>query len=354
MKFAIIAGSLILFATYAVPCTTLSIPQSSQKWILKSYDWHQSHGSALVNPRGLKKKAFHLRDLKLAKWTSKYGSLTFNQHGREMPLGGINEAGLNIEIMWLTDTEYGTGSSGEFISELQWIQYHLDRFSLVKEVVESAQKLGISSLYAKVHFMVCDLSNECAVIEFLDGKVVVHTGKDLPSPVLTNNSYESSYSFLKGFTEFGGKKKESEASSKDSLDRFVRASLLSKRYQAERAAAVPEVEVFAILTKLAQGDYTKLNVAYDRAASLVYFRTLLKPGIKSIDLTSFNFACRNGAKILNLNAFKEGDVSRDFEAYTTPLNKKLVEEGLTEISAALPEGAMKKLVSYPESLVCEE
>ena len=75
--------------------------------------------------------------------------------------------------------------------------------------------------------------------------------------------------------------------------------------------------------------------------------------MKSIDLKALDFACGSGAKILNLNAFKEGDVTRQFEKYSTALNKKLVEEGLTELSELLPPGAMKKLTLYPESFNCE-
>jgi Penicillin V acylase and related amidases len=39
-------------------------------------------------------------------WISKYGSITFNQSGREFPHGGINEKGLVIEQMWLDEAAY--------------------------------------------------------------------------------------------------------------------------------------------------------------------------------------------------------------------------------------------------------
>jgi choloylglycine hydrolase len=32
-------------------------------------------------------------------WVATYGSVSFNQNGRELPCGGINEAGLVIEQM---------------------------------------------------------------------------------------------------------------------------------------------------------------------------------------------------------------------------------------------------------------
>jgi len=58
-----------------------------------------------------------------AKWVSAYGSVTFNQFGRELPLGRMNEAGLVIEIMWLTQTEYPHSDRRPALRELQWAQY---------------------------------------------------------------------------------------------------------------------------------------------------------------------------------------------------------------------------------------
>jgi penicillin V acylase-like amidase (Ntn superfamily) len=41
-----------------------------------------------------------------AKWVSRYGSVTFNQYGCENPTGGMNEAGLVVEQMWLDESAY--------------------------------------------------------------------------------------------------------------------------------------------------------------------------------------------------------------------------------------------------------
>ena len=36
----------------------------------------------------------------------KYGAIFFNQFGREFPMGGMNEAGLVVELMWLDETVF--------------------------------------------------------------------------------------------------------------------------------------------------------------------------------------------------------------------------------------------------------
>ncbi len=352
MKAFSIAISLSIFASYALACTTIHLPANGEKWVLKSYDWHQAHMSAFMNPSGLKKKAFHLKPLSLATWKSKYASLTFNQHGRELPLGGINAAGLAIEIMWLNGSEYPAPvGDQETVNELQWIQYHLDQFSTVQEVVESAKKLAVASIYAKVHFLVCDVFGECAAVEFLKGKPVIHTGANLPFPVLTNDTYSDSASYTKQFTQFGGSLAEVPKGT-GSLERFARGAIASQNLTDSYNTIT---SVFALLKNVGQGDYTKLNVAYDRKYAKVYFRTFVRPSIKSLDLSGdFFTSCAKPAKVLNLNHSIEGDVTTKFEDYTTAYNQKLVEDGLSELAGLLPEGAMKKVAKYPDSFTCEE
>jgi len=58
----------------------------------------------LVNKRGTKKIS-QLRPQGAA-WTAAYGSVTFNQFGRDNPMTGINEKGLMVSAMWLDETRY--------------------------------------------------------------------------------------------------------------------------------------------------------------------------------------------------------------------------------------------------------
>ena len=59
-------------------------------------------------------------------WVSQYGSITFNQYGKEFPTGGMNEKGLVVELMWLDGTIYPQPDERPAIGVLQWIQYQLD------------------------------------------------------------------------------------------------------------------------------------------------------------------------------------------------------------------------------------
>ncbi len=92
---------LILLALFLIPyplmaCTAFTIKNDTQVFLAKNLDWAINDGIIVLNKRGLFKTAYNQQLNKLA-WTAKYGSLPFNQFGKEFPLGGMNEMGLVIE-----------------------------------------------------------------------------------------------------------------------------------------------------------------------------------------------------------------------------------------------------------------
>ena len=93
--------ALTLAADAADACTTFCLRNGDQLLFGKNYDWQIGDGQLLVNLSGRRKSADPEAHASPARWVSKYGSVTFNQYGREFPMGGINEAGLVIELMWL-------------------------------------------------------------------------------------------------------------------------------------------------------------------------------------------------------------------------------------------------------------
>jgi penicillin V acylase-like amidase (Ntn superfamily) len=83
----------LLVAEVAFPCTTFVQEGGSRVYLCKNLDWDWENGMVFVNPRNIDKTAIVAEIQHAARWTSKYGSVTFNQLGREMPFGGMNEAG---------------------------------------------------------------------------------------------------------------------------------------------------------------------------------------------------------------------------------------------------------------------
>ena len=155
----------------------------------KNYDWMIGDGMVFVNKRGVSK--ISSEEVNPARWVSKYGSVTFNQYGWESPSGGMNEEGLVIELMWLDDTQYPAPDERPAVDVLEWIQYNLDTAASTEHVIRNSETIRISSA-VKLHYLVNDRFGNSATIEFLDGKLVAHTGEKLPYATLANDTYTRS------------------------------------------------------------------------------------------------------------------------------------------------------------------
>jgi penicillin V acylase-like amidase (Ntn superfamily) len=97
----------------------------------------------VVNKRGIEKRNLSWADLVAArpgeprmKWTTKYGSVTFNAFGIDLPCYGMNERGLFLVELFLDKTYSRRDPSRPGMFWAQWIQYQLDNYSTVEEAVQ--------------------------------------------------------------------------------------------------------------------------------------------------------------------------------------------------------------------------
>jgi penicillin V acylase-like amidase (Ntn superfamily) len=131
-----------------------------------------------------------------AHWVSKYGSVTINFVGYQMAWAGMNEAGLMISTMSLAETQGPAPDERPPFLGAYWVQYQLDSNSTVEQVIASDPEIRVAPS-AVDHYLACDRTGDCAVIEFLRGERVVHRGSSLPVQALTNSTYEESLAALK-------------------------------------------------------------------------------------------------------------------------------------------------------------
>ena len=338
--------SLALGAAQADACTTFQKVDGGTTLFCKSYDWGQGEGMVMVNKRGMEKKALLMDPADVqAVWTSKYASISFNQYGREMPQGGMNEAGLGVEVMVLGQTEYPPQDERPTVNELQRVQYCLDNSATIAGLSAGLPEIRPTKIQASLHYLACDATGACAAIEYIDGELALTTGDDLVVNTLTNSTYAASVEYLGQFVGFGGESPIPESAG--SLDRFVRASAL-----ALQEATLPEPdEVFGILTSVSQGDYSKWNIVYDLTAGRMHWRTLTMPKIKWVDLAHFDLDCTSPVMLLDIDADLTGDVADAFEPYTMEANKALLDKtlggmpGVTEIIIQIVAG-------YPDTQTC--
>jgi choloylglycine hydrolase len=334
----------------ALCCTTFLIARADRPIVGKSYDYDTGEGAVLYNPRGLAKQSLPgIPGTTPARWVSSYASLTVNQFGREFPVSGMNEHGLVIEIMWLSQSRYGAPDARPMVNELQWIQYQLDTRKSVAEVVAHADELAVLSVYAKVHYLACDATPQCAAFEFLDGKLVVTEPGDMVANVLTNNTYADSAAFLRKHKGFGGKRPLPKGD--QSLARFVRAA--AKVQEATKDTADPVGLAFGILENVAMGDYTKWNLVYDLTARRLHYRSRAQWDTKTVDLRLLDSPCSAPPLALNLAAPERGDVTKKLGPWIVEANRDLVHKSLVHIKDKLPPNAADMIAMFPESFQCQ-
>lgn len=296
---AFVLATLVLFADVAGACTTFC----NRGLFGRNYDWNIGYGALMVNKRGLAKTA---RGESPARWTSKYGSLTFNQYGRENPTGGMNERGLVVELMWLSGTTYPPPDRRPQLSELEWVQYQLDTAATVAEVVASLDNVRIARDSVPLHFLIADRNDDVASIEFLNGKAVVHRGNDLPHRALANDPYERSLDAMK----------------KGANDRFARA--------AKGVANATNVNAaFALLDRVADPRRTQWSIVYDQKKLVAHYRTMNNRKVRMVRLDALQFGCGTPVKMLDID-HGSGDITKQLEPYSSDANTKLVRRSVRE------------------------
>jgi penicillin V acylase-like amidase (Ntn superfamily) len=341
---AAFALGLVTLATPPRACTTFCFEHDGGLIFGKNYDWAVGDGLVVVNKRGVAKRSF--TNGSTFGWTSRFGSITFNQYGREFPSGGINEEGLVIELMWLDDTEYPAPDERAALPNLQWIQYQLDNAATVDEVIASDRNVRMTGRTARIHFLVADASGNTAALEYLGGKMVVHHGENMPYRALTNDTYQRSADYARTFNSV------THEMSRSSLDRFAVSALTVTR--GIGADVEPVDAAFDLLARVSQGEYTQWSIVYDIPAKRVYFRTRTNPAVRWIDAEKIDFNCASPVLVLNMDDAGAGDVTGEFSGYTLQANRALVGASFakTEFLRQVSSRELDALARFPEETRC--
>jgi choloylglycine hydrolase len=280
-------------------CTTFVLRDSRQLLVGHNLDWHWERGLLIVNPRAVAKSA--LVEKTPARWTSQYASVTFNQFGQERPFGGMNEAGLVVEQMTYGGTLYPAPDDRPAVDLLQWAQYQLDCCRTVAEVIATDRVIRIErpTHPGRIHYLVCDAEGDCAVIEFLAGRMACYRGDELPYAALSNDTYTNSAAFVRAQGLPGPA--ESTPSEINPLTRF--------RWAAGRSAAFrsrdPEQDVdyaFRTLRQVAQGRGTVWSIVYEPRKLKIHFFTQGRPQRQTLEFVRRELARRRTVQFADLQS----------------------------------------------------
>jgi len=107
---------------------------------------------------------------------------------------GMNEKGLVVNMLALVESDYGKpAEGGKVICMSTWAQYILDNHATLAEAVTDLRKEAFrvqtivlpTGRPANMHLAISDSSGDSAVFEYVNGKLVIHHGKQYK--VLTNS-----------------------------------------------------------------------------------------------------------------------------------------------------------------------
>jgi len=354
---------LILMAIIMLACMTVTDSHSctafcsgkDKHWVVGvNYDWFLEDGLVIINKRGLSKTTEYdpsIFDMP-AKWTSKYGSVTFNQYGRESAARGMNEAGLVVSsLIDFGAVQYPTPDSRPGVFSSNWVQYLLDNYARVREILKSDKniRIGATSSTLPSHYFVCDKTGECVVIEFRGGNTVYYTGKNLPIKLLTNTPYADALNFLNQGTV-------PVPDRAHSVWRFITAAASLK--SAPTGSRVDfSFDILKEVSTYDYGDTTEWSIVFDLATSRVYFTTLSSQKVRYFDLNDFDLSCKRPTRILSMQGDLKGDVTHNFIDYTKQANRDLIGSAFGKTvpfipSFDLPDTTLDLISFYPETFVC--
>jgi penicillin V acylase-like amidase (Ntn superfamily) len=342
---------IIYIQNSAKACSTFCIFRDNCLIVGRNYDWSFAKGYIMVNKKNQKKKAFRYWEessSNLATWTSKYGSITFNQYGMDNAFSGMNEAGLVVSELWLEQTQYPVADSRVSMSVDQYVQYILDNFSSVDEIVATDSQVRLrptTDNFTKIHFIVIDHTGKGITIEFINGKMVYYLGNNMPVKAITNDTYESSLTYFnRGIAP--------RASDNSSLARFYRSAIMANDFNPASSGPVVDY-AFNVLSKVSQGSWTRFSIVFDIKNMKIYFKSLANSNLKYFDFNSFDFSCQTGSKALDINTSSTGDVTSLFINYTTQINEQLITEAWADLGYTnVYRPALTLISEYPKTFEC--
>ncbi|MFT4159106.1 MAG: linear amide C-N hydrolase [Shinella sp.] len=276
----------------------------------RSMDWKLDVGTNLwVFPRGMKRSGE--AGPNSAKWVSKYGSVIASGYDISTT-DGMNEAGLVANVLWLVESSYPDyDGKTPGLSLAAWAQYVLDNFASVQEAVDTLAKEPFTIVTDKVpgeerlatlHLSLSDASGDSAIIEYIDGKQVIHHSRDYQ--VMTNSPiFDEQLALDAYWKQIGGT--VMLPGTNRAADRFARASFyvnaipkaenpveaIASTFSVIRNVSVP----FGITTPDQPNiSSTRWRTMADHKRKLYFFESALTPNVFWVDLTKLDLSEETG------------------------------------------------------------
>jgi len=316
IAFAAAVAAVASTATPAAACTRcLHVFRDGTVVVGRSMDWVEDPGSEIwCFPRGMQRHG-NAGPASL-QWTSRYGSVAVSFYG-VASVDGMNEKGLVANVLYLAESDYGKAVAGRpNLSIGGWAQYVLDSYATVAEAVASLEKEPFTIVAPVLpngepgvgHLALSDPSGDSAILEYIDGRLVVHHGRDYT--VMTNSPpFDEQLALNAYWKEIGGD--VMLPGTIRASDRFVRTSFYVGAIPVDLTGRQAIASIFSVIrnasTPLGIVTPGKPNVSstiwrtvHDQKARILYFDSATSPTVFWIPLESVDLAAGAPAKRLPL------------------------------------------------------
>jgi len=330
VKLLVALMVVLTMATPAFPCSRVVYLGPAGAVVTgRTMDWTQSMETNLwAFPAGLSRNGN--AGPQSIEWTSKYGSVVATCYDG-LSADGLNEKGLVANILYLSSSVYPKlDGKRPALSIAGWSQYVLDNFATVTEAVaalkdEPFQLAGLTLPGGHAgtgHLSISDATGDSAVFEYLDGKLVIHHGKQFA--VMTNDPpYEQQLALNSYWQEIGGA--VMLPGTERPADRFVRASF----YLGEAPQTTDETQQIATMFSIIRNVSVPFgaehpgqpNVAAtlwrtvsDQQQLTYYFEMTDRPNVFWVELAGLDLSAGQPIRklVVEKAAVMAGEVSRRF------------------------------------------
>ena len=340
--FFILAVGLIL-PTALRPCTSFVWKAGDILLFGSNYDNSIWQGRLFINQKNIRKQGWEVSPAgAVLTWTSRYGSVTFSVAGLQLAWGGMNEAGLVLSTMALSETQNPAPDERPPLRSPLWMQFMLDTCASIDDVVAADKTVRISE--TQDHYLIADASGQTAIVEFLDGKSFFYSGDKLPIPALANKPYAACVERLRRGLPSNVDAYDSAARMKRVVD-FGKASLKKTPTQAVDDA-------FSAL-KDVSSSFTQWSIVFDSPNRIIHFVSSRNPNRRRIELRKLDFACKKPIRWLDVHADKKGDISAEFADYDPEASAAFTLRFLKEFGLKMPESDVRNLLKLFESFTCD-
>jgi choloylglycine hydrolase len=269
----------------------------------RSMDWPESTQPLIVGfPRGRERNGMNppgiVADPNPLRWTSTYASLVTTIYGLGT-VDGLNEAGLAGHALYLEETDFGPRDPAKpAVQAGLWLQYLLDQAATVAEALRLMDEIQLLKISARghdanLHVALEDVGGDSAIIEFAQGGLVVHHGRQYT--LMTNDpTYEEQLKLL-SLQDFSHPNCEMALPGNvNAVDRFQRAAYYSALLPAPSSQREGIASVMAIMRNVSvpfgapYADFGVYNTEYrtvtDLTNRMYFFELTTSPNVIWVDM----------------------------------------------------------------------